>query len=256
MLGQTLKVNNSSIILDLPLSLKAVNIEALTFSLVVLANNLEEMSASLFCQGERIMKRYIKAFTEDEVSTFTDDLVLHLDVVFPDFVEASSNTYPGPEDFRKDVLDILENEYNFTVIEDIYRGKKQKGYCSNRAGSLSIYFDTYFDFKDADDPISRLGLNPSVVLPNARIYCFIHIRFSDHTLHDAGDPDHIAFITKNREKYMAKDPNVVGYIEEGEVELDEHLIYRSYKEGLEDLRAALDSKILYWLRSVKIHNKV
>ena len=51
MLGQTLKVNNSSIILDLLLSLKAVNIEALTFSLVVLANNLEEMSASLFYQG-------------------------------------------------------------------------------------------------------------------------------------------------------------------------------------------------------------
>ena len=185
---------------------------------------------------------------------FDDRIVIDIEVDVPYSIIASTNQtivkFPGVDQFKQDALDILENEYKFIVIEDIHDGKLQKGYVSNRDDSISVYFDTYFDFSNAQDVLKRMNVGSVNIPEKGQIYCFIHLRFSDHALSDDGDSLHRKFIAENADKYTRNNPNITHVIKEDNIYLREEEVQLYYDEALEDLRDQLDSRILYWIKKV------
>ncbi len=152
------------------------------------------------------------------------------------------NKFPGKEQFRKDVINLLEEKYLFDVIEDIYDGKLQKGHFSNRDDSLSLYVDTYLDL----NKLQELSSDSKAKGLEGKMYCFIHIRFSDHTLADAGDILHNNFIDENARKYA--DDRVTHVMKDEEIEVDEYDINYYYNDALDDLDANIESRISYWIK--------
>lgn len=199
------------------------------------------------------MKRYIresKYLSDTSSALFDDSIVIDIDVTFPMSNVASStsiNKFPGIIQFKEDVLHILEDEYKFEVIEDTYDGKLQKGYITNREDSVSVYFDTFYDLSNADASLRRLGVSQSVPEPT-QIFCFIHIRFSDHTLNDEGDQLHQKFLKENVDKYTKDRQDVTHVVKEENIEIDKKSLYMYYDQALEDLRDALDVRTLYWIK--------
>ena len=82
------------------------------------------------------MKRYIRSnkyTTNSNKHILFDDTIsitIDVDISFPISAATSSNfhRFPGLDQFKQDVLDILQDEYNFDVIEDVYDGVLQKFY--------------------------------------------------------------------------------------------------------------------------------
>lgn len=202
------------------------------------------------------MKRYIHS----NIPEISDRIIINLDVSIPyaiySVTQDNSNLFPGVEQFRKDVLAILEDEYHFEVIEDVYDGKRQKGHCSNRQDSVSVYFDTYFDFANARDAIIRSGVTSLTVPEQGKVHCFIHFRFSDHILNDEGDKLHRDFLRENKNKYAANRPDVTHVIREEAIDLDETDLTRCYSDALDKLHDALDTRIAYWIRQIDRIEKV
>ena len=199
------------------------------------------------------MKRYIrnsKYLTDNSDVLFDDSILVDIDVDLSSYVMSSNNDstlFPGVEQFKNDVLKILEQEYKFDVIEDNYDGVLQKGYVSNRDGSASIYFDTYFDLSNAQYAIDRLGVKQPVP-KDGKVFCFIHIRFSDHNLNDGGDSAHLQFVNENAKKYTENNPKVTHVIKDESIEVSERQLHRYYDAALDELKIELDSRILSWIR--------
>lgn len=208
------------------------------------------------------MKRYIRSnkyLTEDSDVLFDDSIYIDIDMSFEDVIVESSSgisKFPGVEQFKKDALNILENKYNFEVIEDVYDGVKQKGHTSNKDGSVSIYFDTYFDLSNAQIALDNLGISSISAPESGKVFCFIHIRFSDHVLNDLGDVEHRSFIQKNAEKYVnEKSASVTHVIPEEEFEVTPEELYMYYDEALSALEAQLDTRIVYWIRKANMYRR-
>lgn len=202
------------------------------------------------------MKRYIrtnKYLTEDCRAVFDDTIKIDIDVDLRWLIAAATNSFkrfPGISQFKEDVLNILEAEYNFEVIEDIYDGTKQKGYITNRQDSCSVYFDTFYDISNAYEPMKRLGIQDPKITGKGQIFCFIHIRFSDHMLNDDADINHNTFLKQNSEKYTHQKSNIALVINQEDVILNERNMQYFYDEALDELRDALDTRISYWARAI------
>lgn len=180
---------------------------------------------------------------------FEDEIVINIDIDLTNIAATSYSSisrFPGTDAFRQRVLKILEDEYGFDVIQSEHDGVFQKGYCSNRDGSVSIYFDTYFDLAKAAEPANRLGATISD-LPKGTVYCFIHFRISDHYLHDSGDIAHRQFINNLKQQYTSHRTDVVDSYEE-DIVIDEYTMQLHYDEAIEELKIALDTRILGWVR--------
>lgn len=211
------------------------------------------------------MKRYIRQSKYIEQSSdpiiLDDTVVVDIEIDLSDYIKSatSSNTVlvPGIEKFRKDVCDILENEYGFEVIEDNYRGRKtkQKGYFSDRHGSFSVYFDTYYDLSKSEPVFKRLGMSNYTVPNKGKVYCFIHLRFSDHDLYNEGDAAHRRFLRTNREKYTANRSDITHVVDEERIKLSHTDMQRHYDEAIDDLKYELDTKILNWVRKANKYKK-
>lgn len=204
------------------------------------------------------LRRYVtgsKHVDEDRQEFLLDDkLVLTIPVHIPESVLSSTSTsnqiivFPGVSQFKSDVCDILETDYKFEVIEDVYEGKLQKGYVSNRPDSISVYFDTYFDLVNAEPAIKRLGITNLPAPESGKIFCYIRLRFSDHTLFDAGDVLHRQFIADNASKYVSQREGITHAIPEEEIVLPESVVYRYYNKAIEHLRSDLDFRIASWVK--------
>lgn len=201
------------------------------------------------------MKRYIresKYLSINSNALFDDTIVIDIDInsLVRDIASATAiDKFPGIEQFKQDVLNILENEYKFEVVEDTYNGKRQKGYITNREDSVSVYFDTFYDLSNADASLKRLGVSQKAP-DSAQIFCFIHIRFSDHTLNDEGDSAHQKFLRENAAKYTENRKDVTHVIKEESIEIDKRSLQMYYNQALEDLRDALDVRTLYWIKKI------
>ena len=205
------------------------------------------------------MKRYI--YESNSVSKevlFKDKIVIDLEVTLNELINIACSSsgefikFPGVEKFKQDALDILINEYKFDVIEDEYEGVKQRGHSSNRKDSISLYFDTYYDLSNADYAIKNLGISNLKAPESGLVYCYIHIRISDHLLPDMGQELHRKFLKDNMQKYGLNNPNVTHGMKEEEFELDERELNYYYNEALDSLRAELDLRITYWVRKMDI----
>ena len=213
-------------------------------------------------RGE-IMKRHLRSssyLTDEDDVLFDDAIVIDVDITWPGSAVTSSEKiysqrFPGIEKFKEDVLYILENDYHFEVVEDVYNGKRQKGYITNREDSISIYFDTYFDLANAGDAIQRLGITNLDVPNSGKVFCFIYLRFSDHELNDSGDVAHNAFTSNNAKKYIVLRDNVGYFVPEENIVLEEKSLYRAYTNTLEDLKDELDFRIASWVKRFTKKNR-
>lgn len=193
--------------------------------------------------------------TEDSNILFDDTIFVEVDIDLNSILSADIwSKFPGVDQFKKDVLDILENEYGFEVIEDVYDGIKQKGYISNREDSVSIYFDTYFDLSKSGPALKRSGVS-TIAPQEGTIFCFVHIRFSDHDLADEGDVEHRKFINRNAQKYVSNRPEVTHVMKEEQVEVDPLHLNRYYDRALASLKVDLDSRILAWNRKADFYKR-
>ena len=197
------------------------------------------------------MKRYLRAnkYINQSNILFYDKIVIDIEIELNDVISASSKIvrFPGLDQFRQDAIDILES-FGFEVITDVYDGKMQKGHFSNRPDSISLYFDTYYDLHNAKDHIHISDTSKLEIPEKGKVYCFIHIRISDHTLNDMGDVAHMNYLNENAKKYLKANPKATHFIEEAEIELDETNLYFAYDAALQDLEDDLEFKLLTWLR--------
>lgn len=177
-------------------------------------------------------------------SLFTDYLTIEVEVpLAPGVFSASdvvSDLFPGRAQFAQDAKNILQSEYMFDIVNSSE---------SNRADSASIYFDTYFDLNNALPALERVGvINKDI--PQGKVHCFIHFRFSDHPLYDAGDRDHIQFVRDNAANYLSSRPADYVYPDESIV-LSEQQLQQAYSQALEDLRDDLDIRIVGWVNRAR-----
>lgn len=210
------------------------------------------------------MKRYIRSnkYTNNSNKHILFDdtisITIDVDISFPISAATGSNfhRFPGLDQFKQDVLDILQDEYNFDVIEDVYDGILQKGYITNREDGTSVYFNTYYDLANAGDSLKRLGVSTPYNLQPGLVFCFIHLRFSDHPLNDAGDKLHRAFIAKTTEKYMNQRPDIPEdhKFTDEEILVDERTMQLYYNEAIDRLKNSLDSRIIGWVSWARSHN--
>lgn len=209
----------------------------------------------------KIYKHYIAASDKEKFITsqvlFDDKIEITVDV-FPDYSIASSTSiefsrFPGTEKFRLDVLDLLENKYHFEVIESLHEGKRQKGYVSNRDDSCSVYFDTYFNIANAKDALVRLGKKDIKLPENAKVYCFIHIRFSDHDLANLGDIDTKKWLKENATKYISDRNDIKLVVEDENLYVSEREMQLYYNRALEELQEELDWRISRWVKRLDMY---
>ena len=198
--------------------------------------------------------KYSKFITASISNSYLADDILFDDVIRVDiefdfdcirnYIQSSHqfDKFPGKEQFRQDVINLLEEKYFFDVIEDNYDGKLQKGHFSNREDSISLYIDAYLDLNH----LQRLSLDPKAKGLEGRMYCFIHIRFSDHYFPDAGDVLHREFINENAKRY--DNDKVTHIMKDEEFDLDQYNLNYQYNEALDDLDANIESRITYWIK--------
>lgn len=225
------------------------------------------------------MKRWIHAKEDPHVDTsllqsqisdirnncfLSDDIGIDIDIsgIIAD-VTASDEVdwFPGMDKFKSDVLDILENKYQFEVLEDDYCGVAEKGWISDRDNPTSprfnpdagaaIYFNTFYDLANARDVHSRRGITFNLPDLSATVYCFVHFRFAEHSHNDDGDIEHNNFLTTNMNKHINKKPNVDVVIREEDIYVKESLLNQRYRKALKELEDQLDAAIVKWTRMYK-----
>lgn len=194
------------------------------------------------------MKLYIRSSEEiTEPGVLFEDYIL-IDVDASDIrricAAESLVRFPGPEIFRQDVAKILQNEYGFDIIKE--SGGKL-GYVSNKNGSESVYFNAYYDLSDSDPVLKRVGT--SVKAPKSgRVHCFIHFRFSGHTLENVGDADHNSFLNDNLNKHTQGHPEINFTVKEEPVIVPERTLLLQYDKVKEFVEDELDVRIFGWVR--------
>lgn len=205
------------------------------------------------------MKRYIRGskYTQQEDVVLDDKIIIDIEFDVPFDVNSSDQVptkFPGVDQFKKDVIALLENEFHFEVIEDIYDGVRQKGHITNRTDSISLYFDTYFDLSNADSVLSELGIHNDVAIDKGKVYCFVHLRFSDHELNDEGDSSHRKFLTENANRYNKRE--VTHVIKEESIDVPERVMYQQYNQALADLEYELKVRISMWIHKLDRYRKL
>ena len=212
---------------------------------------------SISKEVQSTMKRYIRSskyITSDILfdSTITVDVEVKLPI--SKAVTSASDTtfelFPGIEKFREDVANILENEYKFEVIREADYNM-QRGYVTNRPEELSasVYFNCYYDLSNAQIALNNSGIKLQKAPDPDKIFCFIHIRFSEHELNDTGDLAHKNFIKENAEKYISNNPQVTHSIPDESIVVSEKMLYRYYREALDDLKDKIDATVIYWVKA-------
>ena len=131
--------------------------------------------------------KYSKFITASISNSYLADDILFDDVIRVDiefdfdcirnYIQSSHqfDKFPGKEQFRQDVINLLEEKYFFDVIEDNYDGKLQKGHFSNREDSISLYIDAYLDLNIPlkETPILMKHYRNrllAVISPSAQVY--------------------------------------------------------------------------------------
>jgi len=197
------------------------------------------------------MKRYVTTSSYvNNTIVFDDILIIDINIPISKYIVATTaSRFPGIDIFKQDILSMLEDDYGFEVIEDTYDGVKQKGYTSNRQDSTSIYFDTYYNLKNSMDALHRRG-RTNIDLSNlGDIYCFIHIRVSDHELNDYGDDLHRNFIRQNEQKYTYRRSDIQRSYPDVSIYVPEYIMHRYYEEALAEIRDSLDERIVTWVNT-------
>ena len=217
---------------------------------------IDQLERCLHLQGENTMKSVIVSQTiTDTAIRFTQEVEFDVDLpIIPEhYLQSASNLtpFPGREQFLKDAVNILENEFKFDIIEDKYNDSSdlQKGYTSDRDNSNSIYIDSYYDLKHAEYALDYIHTTDKYVPQNVKVRCFIHFRFSDHKLENVGYQDHNKFLDQNAEKYTKgkniDDKFIVKEFDETFLETE---LYQYYEDALDTLRGDVASQIYSWVR--------
>ena len=205
------------------------------------------------------MKRYILSskYTQQSDVVLDDKIFIDIEIDIPYIVQSSSSVnerFPGVDQFRLDVTKLLEDKFHFEVIEDTYDGVRQKGHITNRKDSVSVYFDTYFDLSNADEVLKELGVTNIIEVTEGKVYCFVHLRFSDHELNDEGDVLHRKFISENANKYDRQE--VTHIIKEESIDVPERVMYQQYNQALIDLEYELKVRISMWVHKLDRYKKI
>lgn len=194
------------------------------------------------------MKRYIKAVTDDEI--FLEDtieIVISIDQTITSAKDYNLrfDKYTTLDNLRKEIAELLTKKYKFNVVTEDIDGSKQKGWITNREDSNSIYFNTFYDLKNAKWIASEFSIPFDKVRTATKVKCFIHLSFSDHNHSDLGDPEHKRFIEHNFEEHTTDDVNLI--IKEDRVEMPNSII-TAYEEGIIELEYNLKQHIGDWVR--------
>lgn len=195
-----------------------------------------------------VMKLYIRSSEEiDEPGVLFDDYIL-IDVDDADIKSICASEslvrFPGADKFREDVAKILANEYGFAIIKE---ADGKLGYVSNRNGSESIYFNVYYDLSNSDPVLKRVGV--SIKAPKSgKVHCFIHFRFSGHSLENVGDIDHNSFLNDNLVKHTQGHPEINFTVKEEPVVVPERTLLLQYDKVKEFVEDELDVRIFGWVR--------
>ena len=198
------------------------------------------------------MKRYIKlssSVAKHQDCDISDKIIIDIDINLPPPYLAASTSiiagqfakFPGVVQFKEDVARILQNEYNFEIADS---------HISNRKDSVSVYFDTYFDIANAKDVVRKFGIKDTNIPSEGKVFCYIHIRFSDHTLSDMGDIHHRNYLKRNADKFVKERNEVTHVLPEQEIELQEKDLHYYYNDAIDDLRTQLELKMVYWCKYI------
>ena len=192
-------------------------------------------------EGFKDMNDYLVGWKKyKKWSRYTDGMNLlvedfsrvNTDVQIPAYIGLCSvsreQIFPGVDVFKAEALSVLENEFHFQVVEDLYAGRKQKGYIEDRDYSVHVEFDAYYDLRNSEEVIRSWGVENLSIPETRTVYCHFCISFFDDVLykHGAGND------SKDAGTEMQ--------------ELNMH-----YDEAIDDFRLELEFKILSWVRKAE-----
>lgn len=200
------------------------------------------------------MKRYIKNSFELGADVIHRASII-IDIDVPYTIAAATKwtdytRFPGAEQFRLDVLDMLVNEFKFDVMGDNYNGVTQKGWMSKHQDSDSIYFNTFYDLRNTEELFQNknYGIDPANV--SGKVFCYILFRFSDHDVDSRFDLGHRNFYEANKQNHADSRNDVLLHRDENII-IDEAALQQHYKDALDDLRYELENRIAGWVRYAK-----
>lgn len=201
------------------------------------------------------MKKYIRNAQELGEDIIIRDSII-LDIEIPYVVAsatrgwADNTKFPGEEQFRKDVLHILEDDYLFDVAEDDYNGILQKGWTSDRDDSDSIYFNTFYNLQNAADALKRADYHIDASNVSGKVYCYILFRVSDHQLDSQFSEEHKDSYQANLKKHTSNRDDIL-FHRDDTIYLDEAALQQHYQDALDELKYELDGRISAWVRIAK-----
>lgn len=190
---------------------------------------------------------------------FSDSIKISIDISdSTDIIEAVSNNdrFPGDNQFASDAKEILENEFGFIIVPDKAGNLFD---ISSDGESISIYFNTIFDFINSSKIAKEYGFSNVFKDEKVGIFCAIELRISNHMLDASRDtsmkletPDEYA---ERQASYTAKRDSKVKYISDKQpsIVINKRTLYIDYQEGLDILRNELAQHIRRW--SITIHSK-
>ena len=183
-----------------------------------------------------------------------DSIIIDIEVDVADLIEAAANfntryKFPGVEKFKEDVIDILENEFRFSIVPDSNRNKLVKGHISNRKNSMSLYFNTIYNLADAQPIIDSQGI-PNLKAPTSAPYiaCFVHFRFSDHRLNPATHLKNLNYLKRNDDNVVNQHSEIQMTVPEENIVVDRNLLRNYYNKALKSLKIQLSTRVVGWVR--------
>ena len=201
------------------------------------------------------MKRYIYSTTEQGPVELRDSIVVDFYIDLPKVIESATSYnsvfsyFPGVEQLRIDIAEMLQDEYQFEVLTETANGKEQQGHCSNREDSISLYFNTFYNLNNAEPIFKKLGISSFTIPQDGIVKCFIHLRISDHPLNDYSDVEHREYVKKVVNENASDLPRENIFPDE-DIRLNQSLIYRYYEQALEELRDDIELRIVGWCKAV------
>lgn len=195
------------------------------------------------------MKRYIRAVTDDEI--FLEDTIEIVIDIDQDITSAKDyklrfDEFTTLDNLRKEIAELLIKKYKFNVLTENIDGKQQKGWVTNRKDSNSIYFNTFYDLKNAKWIASELSIPFSKISDRTKVKCFIHLSFSSHNHPDLGDVQHNRFLAKNLDRHTEGVNDIDNIIKEDRIEMLESIVY-AYEKGINELEEQLKQHISIWI---------
>ena len=195
------------------------------------------------------MKRYIKAVTENEI--FLEDtieIVIDIDqgITSAKDYKLRFDKFTTLDNLRKEIAELLIKKYKFNVLTENIGGKQQKGWITNRKDSDSIYFNTFYDLKNAKWIASELSIPFNKIGDRTKVKCFIHLSFSGHNHPDLGDMEHRRFLEKNLNEHTEGIDDIDNIIKEDRIKMPESIVY-AYEKGISELEEQLKQHISAWI---------